>query len=201
MCNRGLNNDVANGNSLAHNPYVATYPREKRAGSVWGWRLYGLAALVCALGSFVWFIVVLLIADDVQSPLWFGLSAALMVQLGFFRFNVMSFSWKYSILGRLARYVPSARDARCVGFRTNGVVGSLRTPCITWFVSKDGIILRIGGIGSGFVPRGAVRRLEPNVGWGCRLEHNWPEIRSPIIMPTEVAKEVARICPPDSVMM
>jgi hypothetical protein len=95
------------------------------------------------------------------------------------------FKLPYSAFGRLERtkapYGNIIEKSAC-----GGEIGYFRgsTPFISWFIYTEGIGFSVIGVGSGFVPFSLVRNVKTHRFGGCTIEHDSPEVRSHLNIPS-----------------
>jgi membrane protease YdiL (CAAX protease family) len=105
------------------------------------------------------------------------------------------FKLPYSAFGRLERtkapYGNIIEKSAC-----GGEIGYFRgsIPFISWFVYTEGIGFSVIGVGSGFIPFSLVRSVKKHRFAGCTIEHDSPEVRSPLIIPSSrISDAIAKL--------
>lgn len=109
--------------------------------------------------------------------------------------GVFVFSFDYSVLGRLERSLPRnfVTEYQTWSFARVGIV-RFGWPLVRWRVGKQGLLITMPLIGTGFIPTESVTYVGQRSWMHHVLEHNWPAIASPVYIPNDVCEAARKIC-------
>lgn len=143
------------------------------------WRIYAAVTGCVAYGSTAGLFVSLLRDDETWLTEWLAASMVFMGQFAFIAFNVKTFPWRYSVLGRFRRTAAPSAPARYTAKNAGGIVGNMGSLFITWLVFDAGIELQIDICGKAFIPREAVCAWSPiaDAGFGSSTARKKSETR------------------------
>lgn len=168
--------------------------RREKTGHTWLWaRVYGVVGPMFVVGGFTGFF-----GSFFPGPLHSGYPGVfwLLIVLGApslaLGMSLNAFRFPYSVFGRLRRTPLPASPPFLELRRSRRSVGKYRVPAaaLSWYVWPEGI--GFAGVGEGFVPKERVQRVELRREDG-RIFHGSPEVRSPLVVPREVAELAADI--------
>lgn len=124
-----------------------------------------------------------------QPPVIMPLLFPLMFPTVFMALSWGAFPWDYSLFGRYERTPLPAEAPLYVKPASWGKIGWMNAsvPFFTWRVYRTGLGIAVFGIGKVFVPLAHIRTLEEGSFFRSpKLSHDWPELRSPVVMPKPV---------------
>ena len=109
--------------------------------------------------------------------------------------GVFVFSFDYSLLGKLERSLPPPNFVAKYRTASYGRIGSVRFtwPLIEWSVGREGVLIKMQLLGSAFIPAKLIIRLTRGAWIYDVLEHDCPEIASPVYLPKDVCEAVSSI--------
>lgn len=108
--------------------------------------------------------------------------------------GVSAFSFDYSLLGRLERSPPPpgfVSRYQTLSFGRIGIV-NFSWPLVEWRVGKEGLVIKML-IGSGFIPSASITHVSRGAWMYDVLEHNCPEVASPVFLPKDVSEAARNI--------
>ncbi len=131
---------------------------------------------------------------DAGPPTYLPWLVPVVIPALFMVFSVLAFPFRYSVFGAYRRTSHPQEIPVLVKRDLWGRIAWLHAtiPFFSWFVYPSGLGVRLLGVGSAFIPVEHIKRVWRAGLLGWTVHHDWPEIRSPLVVPVRAITEKMR---------